>query len=228
MTTRPPLPTGSRERAVMLIQKSVVVLSILGGIMAFAQTIVHQPVNSNGVTEVHTALDHMSILALPEKITRVAAGSDAMQIEWHDNNVFIKPIKAGQSTNLMVWTEHQFSTYELEAPGDVPTHSFVMDETASPIAQGSGHSGPAAAAPSPQEVQRVTDSVVGSTLLQVTPVVLNGVRPAKDYVSVLIKEVVRDKNSLYVRFAVSNAGSHPYRIVSPNVFTITPTKNAEL
>ena len=211
----------------MLIQKSVVVLSILGGSMAFAQTIVHQPINPNGVTEVRTALDHISILALPEKITRVAAGSDAMQIEWHENNVFIKPLKAGQSTNLMVWTEHQFSTYELEAPGDVHTMSFVIDETASPVPQGSGRSGPAAA-PSPQEVQRVTDSVVGSTLLQVTPVVLSGVRPAKDYVTVLIKEVVRDKNSLYVRFAISNAGSHPYRIVSPNVFTLNPTKNANL
>ena len=91
----------------MLIQKSVIVLSILGGSMAFAQNIVHQPVNPNGVTPVHTSLDHISILALPEKITRVAAGSDAMQIEWHENSVFIKPLKPGQSTNLMVWTEHQ-------------------------------------------------------------------------------------------------------------------------
>ena len=211
----------------MLIQKSVIVFSILGGSMAFAQTIVHQPINPNGVTEVRTALDHISILALPEKITRVAAGSDAMQIEWHENNVFIKPLKAGQSTNLMVWTEHQFSTYELEAPGDVHTMSFVIDETASPVPQDSEHSVPAATS-SPQEVQRVTDSVIGSTLLQVTPVVLSGVRPAKDYVTVLIKEVVRDKNCLYVRFAVSNAGSHPYRIVSPNVFTLNPTKNADL
>jgi hypothetical protein len=212
----------------MLIQKGVIVLSILGGSMAFAQNIVHQPVNPNGVTQVRTSLDHISILALPEKITRVAAGSDAMQIEWHDNSVFIKPLKPGQSTNLMVWTEHQFSTYELEAPGDVHNMSFVVDETASLGTQSNEHSVAAAATPSPQEVQRMTDSVIGSTLLQVTPVVTRGVRPAKDYVTVLIKEVVRDKNSLYVRFAVSNTGSHPYRIVSPNVFTIIPTKNAEL
>jgi hypothetical protein len=210
----------------MLIQKSVIVLSILGGSMAFAQNIVHQPVNPNAVTQVRTSLDHISILELPEKITRVAAGSDAMQIEWHDNSVFIKPLKPGQSTNLMVWTEHQFSTYELEAPGDVHNMSFVIDETVPLGPQSSDHA--AAATPSPQEVQRMTDSVIGSTLLQVTPVLTRGVRPAKDYVTVLIKEVVRDKNSLYVRFAVSNTGSHPYRIVSPNVFTITPTKNAEL
>jgi hypothetical protein len=210
----------------MLIQKSVIVFSILGGSMAFAQNIVHQSLNPNGVTQVRTSLDHISILELPEKITRVAAGSDAMQIEWHDNSVFIKPLKPGKSTNLMVWTEHQFSTYELEAPGDVHNMSFVIDETVPLGPQSSDHA--ATATPSPQEVQRMTDSVIGSTLLQVTPVLTRGVRPAKDYVTVLIKEVVRDKNSLYVRFAVSNTGSHPYRIVSPNVFTITPTKNAEL
>jgi Conjugal transfer protein len=213
----------------MLIQKNVIVLSILGGSMAFAQNIVHQPINPNGVTPVHTSLDHISVLQLPEKITRVAAGSDAMQIEWHDNSVFIKPLKPGQATNLMVWTEHQFSTYELEAPGDVRSMSFVIDETTPLDAKSSWHSEAAAAVtPSPQEIQRITDSSIGSTLLEVTPVVARGVRPAKDHVSVLIKEVVRDKNSLYVRFAVSNTGSHPYRIVSPNVFTIIPTKNAEL
>jgi hypothetical protein len=213
----------------MLIQKNVIALSILGGSMAFAQNIVHQPINPNGVTPVHTSLDHISILQLPEKITRVAAGSDAMQIEWHDNSVFIKPLKQGQATNLMVWTEHQFSTYELEAPGDVHSMSFVIDETATLGTQNSGHSVAAAAAtPSPQEIQRMSDSAIGSTLLEVTPVVARGVRPAKEHVSVLIKEVVRDKNSLYVRFAVSNTGSHPYRIASPNVFTIIPTKNAEL
>ena len=103
----------------MFIQKRVIVLSILGGSMAFAQNIVHQPVNPNGVTPVHTSLDHISILELPEKITRVAAGSDAVQVEWHDNNVFIKPVKNGLATNLMVWTEHQFSSYELVAPGPV-------------------------------------------------------------------------------------------------------------
>lgn len=212
----------------MLIKKGFIALSILGGSMAAAQNIIHQPINPNGVTPVHTSLDHISILTLPEKITRVAAGSDAMQIEWHDNNVFIKPLKAGQSTNLMVWTEHQFSTYELEEPGDVHNMSFVIDETASPIPQDNGRSTAADTNPSPQAVQRMTDSVIGSTLLQVTTVVPRGVRPAKDYVTVLIKEVVRDKNSLYVRFAVSNTGSHPYRIAWPNVVTIKPTKNAEL
>jgi hypothetical protein len=217
---------GFKERAIMLIHKGVIVFAILAGSVAPAQNIVHQPVNPNGVTEIHTALDHISVLSLPEKIVRVAKGSEAMEIEWHDNSVYIEPVKAGQSTNLMVWTEHQFSTYELDAPGDVHNMSFVIDETASPLPQASG--GPRAGSiPSSQEVQRRTDSVIGNTLLQMTPVVPRGIRPGKDSVTVLIKEVLRDKTLLYVRFSVSNSASHPYRIVSPNVITISPTKNAE-
>ena len=96
-----------------MLNKNLAILFSLGASMASAQAIVHQQVNPSGVTQVHTALEHLSIITLPEKITRVAAGSDAAQIEWHDNNVFIKPVKNGQATNLMVWTEHQFSAYEL-------------------------------------------------------------------------------------------------------------------
>jgi hypothetical protein len=178
----------------MLEQKLVIAIMILGGNMAVAQSIVHQPVNSNGVTVIHTALDHISILAFPEKITRVAAGSDAVEIEWHDNNVFIKPVKGGHPTNVMVWTEHQFSAYELEAAGDVKSMTFALDQTGLPP-QTPGSEPAGVPKPSPDEIQRETDSVIGSTLLQATPVVSRGVRPAKDLVSVLIKAVVRDGNS---------------------------------
>jgi hypothetical protein len=211
----------------MLKQKLAIAFMILGGSMVVAQSIVHQPVNSNGVTVIHTALDHISILAFPEKITRVAAGSDAVEIEWHDNNVFIKPVKGGHPTNLMVWTEHQFSAYELEAAGDVKSMTFALDQTGS-LPQTPGSEPSALPKPSPEEIQRETDSVIGSTLLQATPVVSRGVRPAKDLVSVLIKEVVRDGSSFYVRFTVINNSPHPYRIIPPSVLTITPKQNAEL
>jgi len=211
----------------MLRKEQILLVGFLGGSMAFAQSIVRQPVNTNAVICVHTALDHISILSLPERITRVAAGSDTMQIEWHDNNVFIKPLKAGQSTNLTVWTEHQMSTYELEAPGDVKEMSFLIDETATPLPQKEKERETAEAA-SREERQRITDSVIGSTLLAASPVVSREIQPAKDDVSVQIKEVVRSGNSLYVRFAVTNSGPYPYRVISPNVFAITPTKNGQL
>jgi hypothetical protein len=211
----------------MLRKEVILLVGILSGSMALAQSIARQPVNPNAVTAIHTALDHISILLFPEKITRVAAGSDAMQVEWHENGVFIKPLKASQATNLMVWTEHQMSTYELEAPGDVKDMSFVIDETATVLPQPQKQKS-AASETSAAEKQRITDAVIGSTLLSASPVISRDIQPGKDYVSVQIKEVVRSGDSLYVRFAVTNPSTHPYRVISPNVFNIVPAKNEQL
>ena len=210
-----------------MLNKDLAILFSLGASMASAQAIVHQQVDTNGVTQVHTALEHLSIITLPEKIVRVAAGSDAVQVEWHDSNVFIKPVKNGLATNLMVWTEHQFSAYELAAPGPVSDMTIVLDESKSPVPKttASSEAGEKAAA---EQQQRISDSIIGSTLLDATPVVGHGLHPAKDYVGVVINEVVRDKNSVYVRFAVTNNSPHPYRILSPTVLAITPQRNVNL
>lgn len=200
----------------------------MGGALAGAQNIVHQTVHSDRVTQIHTAHDHISIIALPERIVRVAAGSQAMQIEWHGNDVFVKPLEGGQSTDLMVWTAHQFSAYELEAAGDVKQMTFVLDETSSHIPLATRSDTVAAADPRAKHVDQIADSVIGSTLLHVTPIVAHGVHPAKNAVSVAIKDVVRDGSSFYVRFAVTNSSTLPYRILSPNIFEITPRQSTGL
>jgi hypothetical protein len=212
----------------MLLHRAALPIFLLGGTLAGAQNVVHQAVHSDRVTPIHTALDHISVIALPEKITRVAAGSQAMQIEWHGNDVFVKPLQSGQSTDLMVWTEHLFSTYELDAPGDVRQMTFVLDETNSPVPR-AARSGAAQAADSPaKEIDQITDSAIGSSLLHVAPVVARGVHPAKEGVSVSIKDVVCDGGSLYVRFAVTNSSTLPYRIESPTVFGIALRQSADL
>ncbi len=127
----------------------------------------------------------------------------------------------------MVWTEHQFSAYELVAPGPVSEMTIVLDERESPVPKATGSSEASEKAAAEQQ-QRITDSIVGSTLLGATPVVAHGLHPAKDFVSVAINEVVRDKNAIYVRFAVTNNSPHPYRILSPTVLAITPQRNANL
>ena len=212
----------------MLLTKAAIPLLMLGATLAGAQNIVHQTVHSDRVTQIHTALDHISIIALPERITRVAAGSQAMQIEWHGNDVFIKPLQGGQSTDLMVWTEHQFSAYELEAAGDVKQMTFVLDETNSPVPEKTRSDAATAADPTVKKIDQIADSAIGSTLLHVTPVVAHGVHPAQNGISVSIKDVVRDGSSFYVRFAVTNSSALPYRILSPNVFEIVPKQSADL
>ena len=206
----------------MLLHRAALPILLLGGTLAGAQNVVHQTVHSDRVTPIHTALDHISVIALPERITRVAAGSQVMQIEWHGNDVFVKPLQSGQSTDLMVWTEHQFSTYELEAPGDVKQMTFVLDETNSPVPQATKSDPPS------KKIDQNAASAIGSTLLQVTQVTARGVHPAKDRVSVSIKDVVRDGRFFYVRFAVTNSSPLPYRIEPPHVFEIAPRQSADL
>ncbi len=212
----------------MLLHRAALPILLLGGTLAGAQSVVHQNVRPDRVTPIHTALDHISVIALPERITRVASGSQAMQIEWHGNDVFVKPLQSGQSTDLMVWTEHQFSTYELEAPGDVKQMTFVLDETGSPVPQGTKSGTVRSADPPAKSTDQITQSAIGSTLLQVTPVTERGVHPAKDGVSVSIKDVVCDGGSFYVRFAVTNSSTLPYRIESPTVFEIATKERADL
>lgn len=211
----------------MLLKKAAVPFLLFGASFAVAQNVVHQTVHSDQVIPIQTALNHISIIILPEKIVRVAAGSETMQIEWHENNVFIKPLQGGQATNLMVWTEHQFSAYELEAPGDVKQMTFVLDESASPLLQVKGVNA-SPAKPSADQVRSLRDSAINSALLEVTPIDGHDAHSPKNQVSVSIRDAVRDGDSVFVRFAVTNSGAQPYRVLSPQVFELTPKQNANL
>jgi hypothetical protein len=211
----------------MLLKKAAIPFLVFGASFAGAQNVVHQTVHSDQVISIQTALNHISIILLPEKIVRVAAGSEAMQIEWHENNLFIKPLQSGQATDLMVWTQHQFSAYELEAPGDVKQMTFVLDESASPVPQVKG-ANVAPAKPSGDEIRSVRGSAINSALLTFTPIDGHDAHPPKNQVSVSIQDAVRDGDSVYVRFTVTNSGAQPYRVLSPHVFELTPQQNADL
>jgi hypothetical protein len=211
----------------MLLKKAAISLLVFGASFAGPQNVVHQSIDSDQAIPIQTALNHISIIMLPEKIVRVAAGSEAMQIEWHDNNVFIKPLQGGQATDLMVWTEHQFSAYELEAPGDVKQMTFVLDESASPIPQIKGANLQPAKS-SADEVRSLRGSAIDSALLTVTPIDGHDAHPPKNQVGVNIQDAVRDGDLVHVRFAVTNSGAQPYRVLAPQVFELVPQQNGNL
>src|SRR6185437_4888574 len=90
------------------------------------------------VVQVATALDHLTVLEFGEPVTMAAAGSSAFQIERHDDKVFIKPLKAGASTDLFVWTASRRFAYELEPPGEVSNMNFAIDsqpQSPKPVAE---------------------------------------------------------------------------------------------
>ena len=199
----------------------VAALFFAAGSFASAQTITHQPINPNAVTPVATALNHLSLIELPEPITRAAVGSDDIRIEWHGNTVALKPIRQGQSTNLFVWTEHTQSTYEILPPGEVTSASFVIDQS-----NGRSEENKAAekeAKISQTEIRKAADTLIAQSMLQSSAVNSRGVKDATDHVNVRITEVVRDKDALYIRYTVSNPDQHSYRLSSPSVFSFTPS-----
>lgn len=207
------------------MRSKVAALILAAGSMASAQTITHQAVNPNAVTRVATALDHLSLIELPEPIIRAAIGSEDIQIEWHGNTVALKPLRQGRSTNLFVWTEHTQTSYEILPPGEVTNAAFVIDQT-----DGRKTDKPATAKSeiSSTEIQKAADALIVQTMLQSSAVNSRTVKNSKDHVNVRITEIVRDKDTLYVRFTVSNPGQQPYRINDPEVYAFTPISSSDV
>jgi len=203
------------------MKSTVIALILAAGSIASAQTITHQTVNPNAVTRVATALNHLSLIEMPEPITKAAIGSDDVQIEWHGNTVALKPLRQGQSTNLFVWTEHTQSSYEILPPGDVTSAAFVIDETdGRPVGNKPAE---VQSKISETEIQKAADTLIAQAMLQSSTVNSRGVKDSRDHVNVRITEVIRDKEALYVRYTVSNPGQHPYRVSEPEVYRFTPS-----
>src|SRR5262252_4594503 len=80
------------------------------------------------VTRVETAMNHLTVIELPEPVMLAAAGSPSFKIERRDNKVFIQPLEEGVSTNLFVWTSSGRSSYEMVAAAWVETMHFVVDQ----------------------------------------------------------------------------------------------------
>ncbi len=160
------------------------------------------------VLYVATALDHLTVLEFGEAVTMVAAGSPSFQIERQDDKVLVKPLRAGVSTNLLVWTESRRLIYELEAPGEVANMNFAVDSRAETAKL-------AASVPAPAEES--VEAIMGKAFLAALPVECDGVRPARDGVSVRIEHLLLSKKNMYLHYSVMNRGPRAYLLRAPRV-----------
>lgn len=159
------------------------------------------------VVQVATALDHLTVLEFGEPVTMAAAGSSAFQIERHDDKVFIKPLKAGASTDLFVWTATRRFAYELESPGEVSNMNFAIDSRLP-------------AKPSPQtgtHLEDVADMMLTRALLGAEQVDASNIRNEKDRVTARIEHVFQSRNTVYIHYSVTNLSQQPYRVTNPAV-----------
>jgi hypothetical protein len=166
------------------------------------------------VTRVATALEHLTVLEFGEPVTMLAAGSSSFQIERHEDKVFVKPLRAGASTNLLVWTQSRRLIYELEAPGEVNHMNFALDSRV--IA-------PTPAVPAARTDENV-DSIMARTFLAALPVDSRALHERKQGVTLRIEHVLFSKRSVYLHYSIRNRGTHACPLRSVAVEQLVPLR----
>jgi Conjugal transfer protein len=169
------------------------------------------------VIHVATALDHLTVLEFGEPVTMAAAGSSAFQIERHEDKVLVKPLKAGASTDLFVWTASRRFTYELEAPGEIKNMNFAVDSRISkskPASDGS------------PRLEEIADMMLTRALLGAQPVNSAHIKNEKGHVTIRIEYVFETKNTVYISYSVRNLSPSPYHITVPTAVEVVASRPA--
>jgi hypothetical protein len=186
--------------------------TILMFLLAFPiQKIETQVPDRSKVTRVETAMNHLTVIELPEPVVLAAAGSPSFKIERRDNKVFIQPLEEGVSTNLFVWTSSGRSSYELVPAASVETMHFAVDQEMPP--------------PEPDRtVVPPTDSTslrpfAEEMLLFAKPIRMVGAFGGAP-VAVFLTDVYRKDDRLFIRYRVDNRTPQPVVVPRPEVFQL--------
>jgi len=160
-----------------------------------------------------TALDHLSVIVFDEPVSAVAVGSSEFQVERKDNKVFVKPLKKGTSTNLLIWTASQeCAVYEISV-GDVASMNALIRNVVSKPAP----------APDPiAQMQEVADRLIDSTLIASQSINAGKIKTPAHGVGLRIDQVFTNQETVYVHYSLENFTSRPYRIPTPIVFQLRP------
>jgi Conjugal transfer protein len=195
----------------------------LGALLALAAIgAAAQTTNFSEIQHIDTALNHLTVIDFAEPVVTVAvADPDSIQIERHDDKVFIKPLKDGVSTNLFVWTASRQFAYEIDPAGNLAKMN-VMIRNAPPAQQKSNHDA-ASLEPSDQQIQKIASLVLTQALMGSENIVRESGKVVTNGVSVELEQVFRSKDALYVRYTITNQTAVPFRITTPDVHESEPT-----
>ena len=187
----------------ILITLALLTLTV---VPAMAQKIETEASDRTRIVHLKTALNHLTVIEVGEPVVEVAAGSPSFKVEWRENKVFVQPTEADAATNLFIWTATQRLNYELEPAGPVTAMDFAVDQAAVDNPE------PAKPAESSQMVSpSVTDLLLAEKPVRIMPSKKN----ASKAVEVSISDLYEKDGRLLIRYAVSNHGSQPFSIDTP-------------
>ena len=181
-----------------------------------AQKIETETPSRERVVRVQTAMNHLTVIEVAEPVTTVAVGSpQAFKVERRENKVFIQPLQENVATNLFIWTASCRLNYELvPAISDAGQMDFAIDyRQPQPQAQ--------VTQPKPPEPAAVVSTVPSEMLLNSTPVRLVGAAAAKASVGVLIRDVYRNQEEIFIRYSIENHSNRTFRTGRPTVVSLS-------
>lgn len=192
--------------------RKVLVFSIGIALTASAQRIDTEKSDPHRVVRVATAPNHLSVIELAEPVMEVAAGSSSYKIEWRENKVFVQPLDPEASTNLFIWTASGRLNYELVPAQSVQDMQFAIDQDPVP------HSAKVVPVEDPRAAQEAR--LASDMLFASTPVRLAGEIKSRARVEIILKDVYRLNDRIYVRYAIQNQGQSIYEPGRPDVFSL--------
>lgn len=194
---------------------------------SWAQKIVTEAPNRNQVIQVHTALNHLTVIEASEPVITVATGSDAFKVEWRGSKVLIEPREPNQSTNLFIWTRSGRLNYELEPAGPVGSMDFAIDHpkparvsNATPQKRNAPSSNNAVSNPS----SNLSDV---NSMLEGRPVQDEQVKPMKNRVNLTINNLFEQKGMLIIRYEIRNDTRGPYYPRTPKGMLLSDAHSSQ-
>lgn len=194
---------------------------------SWAQRIETEAPNRDRIVQVHTALNHLTVIEVGEPVVTVVTGSSAFKVEWRENKVFVEPKEPNVSTNLFIWTASSRLNYELEPAGPVENMDFAIDHPkpalASTVAKRPG---------STEASNRIVGDPSGAyphiqSMLEGQPVRDEQLRPSEHRVNVFLKDLFKQEDVLYIRYEIRNDTREVYAPGTPKVFLLSGVHSSQ-
>jgi hypothetical protein len=186
-------------------------------LMLPAQKIETETDSQDRVVKVQTAMSHITLIQAPGDITRTAIGSKAFQVERQGNLVLIQPLQEGAATNLFVWVGDRRFNYELLPPvSDAGQMDFAIDYRRATPATSS-------LAPPPVPPNPLSN-IPAEMLMKGTPVSLKGKLDARAGVGVVIHDLYRTNDTVYIRYTLVNRLDKAVRIGDPSIVALNDAR----
>jgi hypothetical protein len=189
-----------------------------------AQKIDNETASRERVVRVQTALNHLTVIEVAEPVTTVAVGSpQAFKIERRENKVLIQPLQDNVATNLFIWTATTRLNYELvPAVTDAGEMDFAID-----YGKVQAHPQPQAQVVQPKPApQAATVNIPSEMLLGGIPIRLVGNTAKASDRNLVIRDVYRKEDEVFVRYSIENQSAHMFRAGVPTVVSLSQPKLA--